>query len=154
MLFTNLNYHRLSMCFYLGNLEGRGTWMMVVSIQDSLCTWHSCTWSSHSSPSQVSRTFPPANSRTAETLTLNKALILKYGYKMQLCYYMLGDTELPLNPPGPQLLYLQNESVLICDFSGTVQLYHSACHMESLILSYLRLSVPTTFCRNFILLKE
>lgn len=45
---------------------------------------------------------------------------------------MMGDTKLPLNPAGPQLLYLQNESVIICDFSGTVQLYHSACHTESL----------------------
>lgn len=46
---------------------------------------------------------------------------------------MLGDPELPLNPAGPQLLYLQNGSVIICDFSGIVQLYHSACHKESLV---------------------
>ena len=54
-------------------------------------------------------------------LTINKALILKYAFKVQLCYHKLGDTESPLNPAGPQLLHLQSESVAICDFSGTVQ---------------------------------
>lgn len=64
---------------------------------------------------------------------------------MQPCYYMLGDTELPLNPAGPPLLYLQNGSVVICDFSGTVQLYHSACHTESLVSAIYDYLLPLPF---------
>lgn len=155
MLFTTLNLHKLNMYFHLGNLGRSGTRMIFgpyPAISLHLTFLH--TQFLHLSISCF-KDFSSSQTRTLETLTLNKSLILKNNFKIQLCYQQLGDTELPPNLAGPQLLYLQKESVVKCDFSGTVQLYHFACHMPSLrYFSYLWLSMPTIFCKNFILLKE
>lgn len=87
-----INPHKWNLCSHVGNLTQTqsGMWMWLIS-------------SLHFA-SQASKTSHPGNSKPSQTVTLNKAVFLKYGFRMKLWYTKWGDIDLAFDPTGPQTI--------------------------------------------------
>lgn len=131
-----INPHKRNLCSHVGNLTQSGMWMWLIS-------------SPHFA-SQASKTSHPGNSKPSQTVTLNKAVFLKYGFRMKLWYTKWGDIDLAVDPTGPQAID-KMKSVVMLDCSGAVRLYHVLVIWVSAIYSCLS---PLPFCKDLILFKE